>query len=260
MKRALLVLAVAACSSGNNSLGGDDYPIIPTGSAPPIGQGSGDPADGSVSDGGDGGTQLTGRICVLSDLRNAGSTTGCGPAGSPSAGGLNVRLDGALVRTATDGTFTIPAPTGTDAVWKIDDGGAEQFITSFVPYAGQTVVPVLSRDGFLALEGGSNFQLSADAGLVLVRVLRGSAPVANVTGAVDVPTDAVSLYDGDTLDQWNDTTATGPKGLVLFANVAANPSGAATPATAKLKVGATTVPVLMTVWDQSITFLTKTVQ
>lgn len=259
MKRALLLAAVAACSSSTNSFGGDDYPVVPTGSAPPIGQGSGD-LDGGVGDGGDGGRQIAGRICVLSDLRNAGSTTGCGPLGSPSPGGLNVRLDGALVRTAADGTFTIPAPSGTDAVWKVDDGGAGKLITSFVPYAGQTVIPVLSQDGFVGLEGGSSFQLTSDAGLVLVRVLRGNAPVAGVTGAVDAPTDAVTRYDSDTLDDWDRNTATGAKGLVLFANVAANPSGAATPATAKLVVGNATVPVVMTVWDQSITFMTKAVQ
>src|SRR5512140_3019086 len=68
MKLAVLAL-LAACQSG----GGDDYPTGPGGGGPIVvgGGGGGAGGDARTSDGGDSdaGVELTGRVCILKDLR-----------------------------------------------------------------------------------------------------------------------------------------------------------------------------------------------
>jgi hypothetical protein len=260
MKRAYLLLAVAACSSSDGIGSGDDYHVQPPGVNP--GRTGGTPGDAGTGDGdggtGDGGAVINGRICVLDDLREFSklTTTACDT--SVARGGLNVRLDGKAVLTATDGTFQIPTATSSDAVWKVDSGASGDFVTTFMPYASQTVIPVITTVRYNEIQSGSQVTLPAEgAGSVLVRVVRAGASLANVTATVnDSAGNPTVLYDGTAADNWANL-ATGKAGLVLFAGVTANVNGSATPATGALKVDTTTTAIAMTVWDQAITFVTK---
>lgn len=259
MKLAYLLVVSAACSSSGGVGSGDDYHIMTpglnpgkTGSTP--GDDAGVPDDATT----DGGVVINGRICVLDDLREFSklTTTLCDK--RVATGGLNVRLDGKVVLTAIDGTFQMPAPTSTDAVWKIDSGTTEAFVTTFMPFASQTVIPMITTTRFRDLQNGSQITLPAEgAGSVLVHVVKANASLMGATATVtDSSGNAAVLYDGTAEDNW-DNLATGKAGLVLFAGVTANLNGTATPATGALKVDTTTTPIAMTVWDQAITFVTK---
>src|SRR5262245_20740510 len=101
MKLALLALGlVAACRSG-----AADYPIGPGGSGGGRGSGA-DAGLGDVADAdGDAGVQITGRVCVISDLRKPTVCDG------GNADKLTVSIG--TTRTATPnarGDFTITAP------------------------------------------------------------------------------------------------------------------------------------------------------
>jgi hypothetical protein len=251
MKLAVLLLAAAACSSG----GGDDYPVGPGGTVPPIHSGGG--GDGGVSDagmdGGDGGTTIAGRVCVLDDLRDLGKATLCA---TTTAGGLNVTLDGKTVKTAADGTFVIGAPGSSAPFWKVDSGNTGTLVTTFAPLGVDNLIPAITTDRWIQIQGGSMLTLGDNAGSIIVRLTHGGAPLAGVTATSSPAAAFDARYDGTDKDIW-DIDRSGAKGLVWIPGVQVMPNGMPIGATVTLNAGAAPVPVVTTVWDQAITFVSK---
>lgn len=196
MKRiALLLLVCAAC-------GGDDvelYPVNPGGGAPSGGLFGG---DASVGDG-DGGVEITGRVCLVVDARTP--TSGCADTG---ADGLTVTLGTRTAMTTANGSFTIRVLTGTSNVWQVT---GTNIISSAMTVGASTVIPALSAEvyGDMATANNSVF---VGNGSIIAKLTNNNAPVVGAT-VTTVPGSAGTVhYDGTDVITWDPNT-TGPLGV-----------------------------------------------
>jgi hypothetical protein len=250
MKPAVLVLALAAACQADLT----KYPEGPGGGRLPGGGGGG--PDGGTGDGGDtdGGPQLTGRVCLLSDLRDV---TGC----AGNAKGLRVSL-GTRTATTVDaaGSFTISAPQGAGFTWRVVGDTADRIITSVMPFGTDNTIPVIGFEDYQQLLGTNTAAVGALQGSIMVRVVKGTVPVTGVTATL-AGQDQV-FYDAlnSELDWNTGTVGTGRNGMVWIPGVTLP-----VPATTTLSVvlsppGATVVTAPAVVEDQAITFVTRDLQ
>lgn len=201
MRCALLVLVVG-CHAG-----GDDYPVAPGGAG--VGGGLPTLVDASL-DGTDGGPQLIGRVCLMTDPRDQ---TSCATTG---AGGLVVTLGTSMATTADDGTFTIARPTGSNITWDVT---GSTLVESITPFAAQAVIPAMPLVLYGQLEGDNGVVPQAAQGAVMVRVLQGGVPAV---GAAVTSTPAGvygTFYDGATPSTWT-ANATGAFGAAWMPAIA----------------------------------------
>jgi hypothetical protein len=261
MKLAML-LALAACQSAG---GGDDFPTGGGGGGGPIGVGGGG-GDAGTGDGGDGdaGTQLSGRVCILSDLRRVGDLTACA---ATKANGLVVSIGPLGTRTAitaADGSFTITAPLGGDFTWHVSTPTGTPpgtpIVTSVMPFGADYTIPAISDAVYMELLSTNNVTLQDLEGSVVVRVVSGLAAVTGVTATSTPASNRLALYDGGDATIWKENVATGAKGMVWFADV---PLARTPPTTASISLiqqGGRTVKTAATVENQAITFVTADIQ
>jgi hypothetical protein len=244
MKLALLVL-VAACHAGT-----DDYPIGPGAGGGGTSGGGDAGVAGDAADGGDGdaGVLITGRVCVISDLRHPTVCNG------GDATGLTVSIG--TTRTATPnarGDFTISAPLGS-FTWRVS---GTNFNTSLVPVGGDNTLPVISDQLYLEMLGVNHVTRPAElVGSIVVRVVSGTAAVANVTAVSNPATADLAFYDdNDVLDWRSDLLGTGPNGVVWLPDVPLTTATAVATVRLTPPVGAI-VNAQVIVEDQAITFVT----
>ncbi len=262
MKRAALALVLAACSSSSN-----DFPPLPGGSGP--GGVSGGGSGGTIGDAGigdgianDGGVAISGRVCLVQDLR--APTSMCDPT---KAGGFTVTLGTAhatdagttaVVGTATthpDGSFTMVAPLGPGLIWHVT---SLKLTTSVMDYGTENTIPAMLsetyRDLLLANTGQ---ETDVDHGAVALRVVRGLTPVADLSATVAPPGVGDTQYDSpnspNSLTDWNQN-ATQTAGMVWVPNAQL---GMATLTLSAMD--GTTNLVTTTVESQTITFVTRTI-
>lgn len=241
MKRAALALVLAACSA---SSGG--------GIVRDAGDGDGDGAVGG------GGVSITGRVCLIQDLRApsamcdatkaGGFTVTLGTAGASDAGT-------AVVGTATtgpDGSFAMVAPLGAGFTWHVT--GAN-LTTSVMLFGTESIIPAMLAEPYLALRE-SNTLLAVDElhGAAVVRVVRGGSPVIGIAAMVAPLADSETRYDStNSLTDWNTrTTQTGGIVWIPDAQLGA----------VHITLGATdgtTHTVDTTIESQAITFVTRTI-
>lgn len=244
MKLALLVL-VAACHAS-----ADDYPIGPgpEGSGQSRGgdAGAGD-ANGDAIDG-DAGVQIAGRVCLVTDLRNP---TACAENQVVS----NITVSIGTTRTATPnarGDFTISAPLG-PFTWRVS---GRDVTTSLVPFGADTRLPVIDSQLYTEMLSVNHVTRPGElVSSIVMRVVNGTAAVANVTAVSNPATADLAFYDdNDILDWRSDLLGTGPNGVVWLPDI---PLTTAT-ATATVRLtppqGAI-VNTQVTVEDQAITFV-----
>ncbi|HEX2688086.1 MAG TPA: hypothetical protein VHN14_15765 [Kofleriaceae bacterium] len=234
MKSAVLVLAlVAACRAGG--LGGDA---------------------GTSNSGGDGGVAISGRVCLLADLRKPASCSATG------AKGLVVSLGTRTITIADDhddGTFTLGVPLGTDLTWHVTSSTLDRIVPSAMSFGTDHTLPVVTTQLYRDLLSTNGVEILDQQGSIVVRVIRGVMPVANVS-ARSTPASSVTLYDRDnSLLDWNESPigATGSAGVVWFPGV---PLSLRPPTLATITLspeGGTQVSTLATVENQTITFVTK---
>jgi hypothetical protein len=246
MKLASLALAlalVAACRANP-----DDYPLGPGGN----GGGGGGGADGGLGDAGDAadgdaGVQISGRVCLITDLQHP---TVC------NGGNVNlVTVSIGTTRTATPdvrGDFTINAPLG-PFLWRVS---GRDINTSIVPVGGDNTLPVIDGQLYVEMLASNHVTRPAEgASSTVVRVVRGTAAVAGVT-ATSVPATAdLPLYDNNDVLIWrSDNLGTGANGVVWLPDL---PLGTTPSVTVTLTPpqGAV-VRTTATLEDQAITFLT----
>jgi len=227
MKRAWLVLVLAACSSSS----GDDYPVG-GGQSPPVhndGGGSG-VKDAGVGDGGllDGGVLVTGRVCLLDDLRKLGDRTACAKTGVDK---LTVSLGlgpktSAGTRTATttaDGSFSLIAAVDAGFTWHVTGptSGANALTPTAMLYGTDNLIPVIRATLYQDNAGEGGVQISATSASVVARVVRGTAGVSNLVAAASAAPGLTTLYDaGGTgaIQTW-DTDVTSGRGIVWLPGI-----------------------------------------
>ncbi|MGH2900313.1 MAG: hypothetical protein ACRDMZ_16685, partial [Solirubrobacteraceae bacterium] len=227
-----------------------DYPIGPGGN----GNGGGRGVDAGLGDtgadaDGDAGVQITGRVCVIIDLR---TPTVCSTA---DASPLTVSIG--TTRTARPnarGDFTINAPLG-PFLWRVT---GTNFNTSIVPVSADNTLPVMSDTLYLELLATN--QVTRPAELVSSAVVRvvhgGTMAVTSVVATSNPATTDLPFYDDDdSLDWRSDLLGTGPNGVVWLPDL---PLAAATgSATVTLKPPqGSSVSTVVTLEDQAITFVT----
>jgi len=257
MKLAML-LVVAACRAG----GGDDFPVGGGGGGP-IGIGNGGGTDAGTADAdGDAGIPLTGRVCVLTDLRKP---TLCDS--TKDASHLVLKLGTRPpVALSKLGEFQIAAALGTDLTWHVTGSlntVDDPIIPTVMAYGTENTIPVISAalyNDFLS--SATHVVLADQEGSIVVRVVSGVKPAAGVRATTTRPTtNGETFYDGSTPLNWLADTVTGSLGVVWFPDV---PLANTPPTTARIGLsifgGAPPVTVNASVENGAITFVTKDIQ
>ena len=183
-----LPLAVAACKQGT----GDDYPINPggddTGNFHP-------PVDGAASDQalGDGGAMITGRVCLIADLRQP---TVCAATGAQD---ITVVLGSVSTMTADDGSFSLISPGGTNLVWRV---GATDLVTSVVPFSSSNILPVITGTYFDDMLSTNGVILNSGEGSVVLFVRDSAGPLAGAAVALTPTATYLPMHDGANKSVW----------------------------------------------------------
>ncbi|MBA3461139.1 MAG: hypothetical protein H0T46_14335, partial [Deltaproteobacteria bacterium] len=177
------LLLLAGCKSA------DDYP--------PLGGGGGGggggfgtmvDAPGADTGGGDG-TMVTGRVCLIADLRtpNACAATG--------AANITVQLGTETTMTADDGMFSVMASGGTNLVWRVSGSG---LVSSTVPRSTSNNLPIITADLYNDILGANGVILNSGEGSLVLYASQGGAPLMGA--AVTVAPAATYLPMRDTGD------------------------------------------------------------
>lgn len=199
----LAAVVLAACHGG-----GDDYPIQTGGDDTTIG----DPhRDAAVLDGNDaaGGDTITGRACLLVDLRDPVT---CAVTG---AGGMVVTLGSSMAVTEIDGRFVMPTPPGTNLVWHVS---GTDMVPSVMPLGAVPQIPVISVAAYQDALDSTGVLLAPGEASVFLHVVHGAANVPNATATATPTPSTIPYYDGATSTTWN-ASKTGAAGMVWIAGV-----------------------------------------
>jgi hypothetical protein len=248
MKRAVLLLLVA-CQATEK-----DYPVGPGGGGGPIGMAPG-VVDGGVTDGADGdaGLQLTGKVCLLVDLRDF---TRCN---DRLARGLRVTLGSRTATTTDNGVFTIAAPRGAGFTWHVESDTVDDIVRTAMPFGTDNTIPVIDFETYRDLLVDNVAAVGPLQGSVVVRVVRGATGVAGVTGAM--AGQDIVLYDSNSVDIWNSgTVGTGGFGAVWIPGIELPVPAGALNVRLTPPGGATAVDVPVVIEDETITFVTTDLQ
>lgn len=271
MKRAVLLLALLAACKANGDDGG--FPLGPGQGVVGTPNPGNAPVDSGISDAFfDGGVAVKGRVCVLSDLRLVGLTTGCRATG---VAGMIVQAGVRSAQTGDDGSFTINAPESSAFTWKVTSpatGTVLKLIPSFTPASlgANPVLPAVSDVVYDDLLNANGLSINAEqTGSVFVRVLKGSAPIAKVTATSTPAAPQLAFYDSDTsATDWKlqGSVGTGSHAIVWLAGLPLPQAGGSAVVSVTLTqpapqpAGTQPTVVSTAVVDQSITFLTADIE
>ncbi len=204
MRIPIAIALACACTEAGNE------PVI-------TGGGGGPPQTGSAVFGGvPGGVLLvSGRVCVLADPRVFAVCTTTG------AGGLVVQLGSSTAVTGATGSFSMPAPTGTNLSFTVS---GPSIVTSSQPLTATNTIPVLTQDLFGQVLAANGITLTQGSGSILASIVdRGGNPVSGVT-ATSTPSPAFGpFFDGTTPTAFT-LNATGARGVVLFPGINVGPA------------------------------------
>ncbi len=184
---------------------------------------------------------ITGKVCLLDDLRNEST---CDPGGT---GIVNVTVGGTTVQTDPSGTFSMPPPAQS-LVWHVSGAG---IVTTAMAVDLGTTIPVMATVTYDALAQGNSEAIDPTQGSLVVRCRRQGA--AAMKAVVSVTPGAPVLYDTTSATTWG-TVSTGPLGLAWLANLPVGSADVtATPFTGAPSMGTFTVETAtITFVDMSI--------
>jgi len=198
-----LVLVLVACGEDGNMFpvggGGTDGGLVDSG-----GQGTIDArlVDAKVIDGAPATIDaaiLSGRVCLLTDARDPESCASTG------AANLTVHIGSNVAITAADGTFKIPAGTGT---WSVT---GPNIVSSF-KVKNDYFIPAMTRTMYDALIAANGIDLRQGEGSIMVHVIRNGAGYAGATAASAAqpnPAKYLPFYDNDAnQNDWNQIPST----------------------------------------------------
>lgn len=237
----VLVLAAGCPRSGD----GDDYPIG-------VGGGGGGTTSPGADDAGtgdaiDAAATITGRVCLVTDLRRL-LNAAPGDCATTGANNLAVSLGGsAAVLTSADGSFTIPDQAGANLTWRIT--GAT-LVTSLIPFSSSRILPAIRDSAYIDLLGANSAIVQTGEGSVIARLVRNNQPVTGATAVISNGESQQTLYDTTSATVWG-TLATGALGIAWLPD---NVAGVRTLLVTPQGGSAQSFPV--TIVDQAITFVT----
>jgi hypothetical protein len=253
-----MVLALAACQSA-----ADDFPVAGGGGGGPVGVGGGGGGKGDAGTGdagdGDAGVPVTGRVCVLKDLRQLALCDDTKDA-SHLLLTLGTRPPVAL---STLGVFSISAALGTDLTWHVTGSlgaaAGDLIVPTVMAFGTENIIPVISSSLYSDFLGSTHVVLADQEGSIVVRVVNGVNPAVGVKATTTRPTtNGETFYDGSTPLNWLPDTVTGALGIVWFPDV---PLANTPPTTALIglgvPLGAPPVTAAAAVENGAITFVTK---
>ncbi|MDQ3341307.1 MAG: hypothetical protein M4D80_39640 [Myxococcota bacterium] len=235
MVRPLLLSILAACNPSD----GGEFPVEPGGPNP---GGMGKMLDAAPIDAAepDASAELTGRVCLVSDLRGLA----CAATG---AAGITVTLGTQTATTLANGSFTMMTPSGSNLVWR---ASRNDLITSVMAFGPSKTIPIIGDQDYIDLQNANSVTLVAGEGSIVARIVRNNVAVSGAVVAISPVAQFAAKYDGLTSSAWTElsTSAAGTvwiPGAGLGANVvtATPPSG--TPAMEAVVVE-----------DQAITYVT----
>ena len=254
MTRAAVLVLLAACTGSTN-----DFPSRsggPSGVGPVNSGSGGTTGDGGVTDAtdGDAGVAVSGRICIVHDLRHL---TVCDTArGDASVVKVSIGGRAPAAAPARTGEFSIVAPLGTDLIWH---ASGTNFITTAMPFGPDNTIPIVPDADYRDLVNQNHLTMLAEGqGSVVVRAVSGALAESGVSATTNLVTaNVVPLYDADnSAIDWREIGPTQSAGVMWFPGVQVT----TTPARITLsRVGGTPVNVQANVEDQIITFLTQDV-
>jgi hypothetical protein len=235
-RAAVVLLVIAACNAGGG--GDDEFPVSPGGGRP----GGGVMVDAAMIDtrDADGDTPISGRVCLVVDLRGAA----CAASG---AGGITVTLGAQTATTADDGAFAIAAPQGSNLVWH---ASTADLVTSVMAFSTSTTIPAITLAGWNELELANGVVTQGQQGAIIARIVQGGTPLAGATVTATPVPQYATHYDGPTAAGWTEL-ATGAAGVAWLPGVGV---GAATLAVVPPTGSGGTAAVH--VEDHAITFVT----
>lgn len=255
MMRAALVVLLVGCNAST-----DDFPTRgggPTGIGPVTSGSGGTTGDAGTGDGNDGdaGVTLSGRICIVRDLRKL---TTCDTSTRGDASKVTVSIGGRTAAPpAKTGEFSILAPLGTDLVWH---ASGTNFVTTAMPFGPDNLIPIVDSEDYRVLQVDNQLTVLGEGqGSVVVRAVTGAVAASGVSATTTlVSGNVVPLYDADTsATDWRVLGPTQSSGVMWFPGVQVTTT---TPGRITLsRNGGPQVPVTVSVEDQTITFLTQDV-
>ena len=237
MSRVWLLVVLVACKSSDDD---GEFPVQP---------GGGNGTSGTVLDAGlavdafdpDAGTQLTGRVCLVTDLR---ALTACATTG---AGNITVTLGTRVATTLDDGRFTIMTPASTNLTWRASGAAIVPALMGFGP---STSIPAIGVEDFNDLMNANSVVPQVGDGAIVARIVRNGTPQTGVTAASTPLAQFPTKYDGPTALAWTEL-ATAAAGTAWIPGVPIGPATiTATPASG------TATDVDVRVEDQAITYVT----
>ncbi len=200
MTRLLLLAALlAGCKDA-----GDMLPVVPGGG----GTGSSMQPDAAMIEE-DGGTEIQGRVCLLSDPRAPATCAASG------ADGLAVTLGGQSATTAGDGSFTIMRPSGTNLTWLVNGTGIEPGV---MRAALGSTIPVLSSLLYGDMIAGMSAVVTTEDGAIIAQLRRNNAPFTDAVAVATPVPDSEVYYDGPGVSDW-DFDSTGAAGVVWISAI-----------------------------------------
>jgi hypothetical protein len=206
MTRLLLVAGLVAFLGACKDDGGNRFPIVP-GSG---GEGSSMSMVDAAIEGDAPTSQLTGRVCLISDARDPSTCAASG------ADGFAVTLASETVTTGADGSFTMTRPSGTSLVWFVSGTGIEP---SAMRFAGGTTIPVISSLLYGEMIAAMSAIITVDTGAIIARLQRAAAPLTDAVVVASPLPDSETYYDGPGVTAW-DLDATGPLGVTWISAIA----------------------------------------
>jgi hypothetical protein len=223
-------------------------------------QARGDHSDARTVDGGDTGTgdggasMVTGRVCILKDLRQPSLCDD-----TKDASHLVLTLGNRpAVTLSKRGDFSFPAQLGTDLTWHVRGAVVDQIIPSVMAYGTDHTIPVIETGLYTDLLNTVSVVIPDQQGSIVVRVLSGGLPASGVNATTTrATTNGETFYDGSTPLNWATNTTTGLFGVVWFPGV---PLANTPPTTAQIGLsvlGGPTVTTTATLENLSITFVTQ---
>jgi hypothetical protein len=239
MRKVILVcLLLGACTKH------DDYPVGGGGGG---GTGSMGGGGDDAPTGGDGNDTISGRVCLVTDLRTP--RDGCAATG---ADGLTVTLGIHTATTSANGSFTMPTPVGTGGNWQVTGGS---IVESVMPAGGVATIPAISKTAYDTLAGDNGVATVDGQGTIVASVIHDNIALRNVS--VTPATQFGPLYDAGSATVWALSPGTGDDGGVWIPDAAAGLVNLTfTPQTPLTPVQATNIPVVDHKTAEAITFIT----
>jgi len=242
----IALLLIAVLTAGCPADGDDDYPIGGGGGG---GGGTTGPRPDGGGGGGDGGIDgqalISGRVCLLSDLRRL-INMAPGDCAATGASGIRVSLgDSMPVLTGADGSFSIPTQAGTNLVWQVS---RLNLMTSIVPVSTSTLLPAISDVTYGELLSTNSVVIAQNEGGIVARIIRNGSPLMGATARINGGESLQTLYDGDSAAVW-ETLGTGTLGVAWLPD---NVAGGRT----LVVQGQSQLSVPVTITAQAITFVT----